>query len=36
MVAFCLFCLQGGSKSGSNVVKRLVTGGGDNLVKIWR
>ncbi len=27
--------LQGGSK-GSSAVKRLVTGGGDNLVRVWR
>ena len=31
-----ILLLQGGSKSGSNVMKRLVTGGGDNLVKIWK
>ena len=31
-----MLLFQGGPRSGSNTVKRLVTGGGDNLVKIWR
>lgn len=28
--------LEGGSRAGSTTVKHLVTGGGDNLVKVWR
>lgn len=28
--------VDGGSKVGSSSAKRLVTGGGDNLVKVWR
>ena len=30
------FLLQGGSRSAHSTSKRLVTGGGDYIVKIWR
>ena len=32
----CMCVLQGGSRSPVSAVKRLVTGGGDSVVKIWR